>query len=90
MGVQELPESVFKLCQNTQHKQVVAKGVSLGWSPECISARMKIELPDKMISHTTIYHLIDKDKANGGTLYQDLPRFGKAGWKGGKRKAGRS
>ena len=76
--------------RDEQHKQIVAKGLSLGWSQENISCRMKIELPDQAISHTTIYHLIAQDKVNGGTLYQALPRFGKTRWKGGKRKAGRS
>ncbi|WP_211831103.1 IS30 family transposase [Kistimonas asteriae] len=76
--------------RDEQHKQIVAKGLSLGWSPENISCRMKIELPDKAISHTTIYHLIAQDKVNGGTLYQELPRFGKTRWKDGKRKAGRT
>ena len=73
-----------------QHKQIIKKCLSLGWSPLNISCRFKIELPDKAISHTTIYRLIAQDKANGGKLYRDLPRFGKTRWKGGKRKAGRS
>lgn len=72
-----------------QHRQIVEKGLSLGWSPENISCRMKIELPDKTVSHTTIYRLIDQDKVNGGNLYRELPRFGKTRWKGGKRRAGR-
>jgi len=75
---------------NDQHRQIVKKGLSLGWSPENISCRMKIEMPDQAISHTTIYRLIDQDKASGGDLYRELPRFGKARWKGGKRKASRS
>ena len=73
-----------------QHKQIIKKGLSLGWSPENISYRMKLELPDIAVSHTTIYRLIEQDKINGGELYRELPRFGKARWKGGKRKAGRS
>lgn len=73
-----------------QHKQIVEKALLLGWSPENISCRMKIELPGKAISHTTIYRLIAEDKANGGDLYKELPRHGKTRWKGGKRKAGRS
>ena len=73
-----------------QHKQIIEKGLSLGWSPENISCRMKLELPEKAVSHTTIYRLIEHDKANGGQLYRELPRFGKSRWKGGKRKAGRS
>ncbi len=73
-----------------QHKQIVEKGLLLGWSPENISCRMKLEQPDKAVSHTTIYRLIEQDKVNGGKLYRELPRFGKTRWKGGKRKAGRS
>jgi IS30 family transposase len=74
-----------------RHRQIVEKGLSLGWSPENISCRMKVELPNKsVISHTAIYHLVAQDKANGGCLYKELPRYGKTRWKGGKRKAGRS
>lgn len=75
---------------DAQHRQIIEKGLSLGWSPENISCRIKIELPEKAISHTTIYRLIEQDKINGGHLYRELPRFGKTRWKGGKRKAGRS
>ena len=71
---------------DAQHRQIIEKGLSLGWSPENISCRSKIELPEKAISHTTIYRLIAQDKANGGHLC----RFGKTRWKGGKRKLGRS
>ena len=73
-----------------QHKSIVEKGLSLGWSPENISCRMKIELPEKAISFTTIYRMVEEDKAEGGNLHELLPRFGKTRWKGGKRKAGRS
>ncbi|MCL6272364.1 IS30 family transposase, partial [Sansalvadorimonas sp. 2012CJ34-2] len=52
--------------------------------------RMKVELPDVALSHTTIYQRIANDKVQGGSLYKDLPRFGKRRCKGGKRKAGRS
>ena len=75
---------------NERHVHIVQKGLSLGWSPENISCRMKIELPDDAVSHTTLYLLISEDKVNGGKLYRQLPRFGKTRWKGGKRKAGRS
>ena len=75
---------------NDQHRQIIEKGLLLGWSPENISCRMKVELPDKAVSHTTIYRWVAQDRANGGNLYRALPRFGKYRWKGGKRKAGRS
>ena len=51
---------------------------------------MKIEMPESAISHTTVYKRIVANKAQGGTLYKDLPRHGKRRCKGGKRKAGRS
>ena len=73
-----------------RHKSIIAKGLSLGWSPENISVRMKLEVPDIVISHTTVYKRIADDKAQGGSLYKSLPRFGKRRCKGGKRKAGRS
>ena len=69
---------------------VIKQGLQLGWSPENLSYRMKIETPDIAISHTTVYSRIAEDKAQGGVLYKSLPRFGKSRWKGGKRKAGRS
>lgn len=73
-----------------QHMPIIKKGLSLGWSPENISARMKVEIPESTISHTTVYKRIAANKAQGGTLYKDLPRHGKRRCKGGKRKAGRS
>ena len=69
---------------------IIEKGLLLGWSPENISCRMKIEVPEITLSHTTIYSRIAEDKASGGTLHKKLPRFGKRRCKGGKRKAGRS
>ena len=75
---------------NDQHRRIIEKGLALGWSPENISCRMKVELPDKAVSHTTIYRLVAQDRTHGGNLYRALPRFGKTRWKGGKRKAGRS
>ena len=69
---------------------IIEKGLLLGWSPENISCRMKLELPEIALSHTTVYRRIVDDKALGGTLYRKLPRFGKRRCKGGKRKAGRS
>ncbi|KEQ18428.1 IS30 family transposase [Endozoicomonas numazuensis] len=69
---------------------IIENGLLLGWSPENISCRMKIEIPEITLSHTTIYARIADNKASGGTLYKKLPRFGKRRCKGGKRKAGRS
>ncbi|WP_263322374.1 IS30 family transposase [Endozoicomonas sp. Mp262] len=69
---------------------IIEKGLLLGWSPENISCRMKIEVPEIALSHTSVYSRIADNKAQGGSLYKKLPRFGKRRCKGGKRKAGRS
>lgn len=77
--------------QDALHHQIIRKGLLLGWSPENISTRMRLEIgPSTALSHSTIYRLIDQDKAQGGALYKQLPRHGKTRWKGRKRKAGRS
>ena len=68
---------------------IIEKGLLLGWSPENISCRMKLEVPEIALSHTSVYSRIAADKAQGGALYKKLPRFGKRRCKGGKRKAGR-
>ena len=73
-----------------RHMPIIKKGLLLGWSPENISQRMQVEVPDIALSHTSVYNRIADDKARGGSLYKDLPRFGKRRCKGGKRKAGRS
>lgn len=67
---------------------LIEKGLRLGWSPDSISQRMKLEkIPaHERLSHATIYHRIAKDKQQGGQLYRDMPRFGKTRWRGGKRK----
>ncbi|MGV7961489.1 IS30 family transposase [Photorhabdus tasmaniensis] len=76
--------------QHPRHQNILAEGLSMGWSPENIHARMRLECPVIILSHTTIYRRIHEDRRAGGFLYQRLPRFGKRRWKGGKRKAGRS
>ena len=74
-----------KQCSATD--KLIAERIQLGWSPAALSARMKIECSaqENTLSHTTIYQRIAADKAQGGKLYQHLPRFGKRRWKGGKR-----
>ncbi|WP_062263789.1 IS30 family transposase [Endozoicomonas arenosclerae] len=74
---------------NERHMPIIKKGLSLGWSPENISARMKVEVPEIALSHMTIYKRIGANKTQGGTLYKEPPRYGKRRCKGGKRKAGR-
>lgn len=73
---------------SAKSNELIEKGLRLEWSPEAISQRMKLEkIPAyEQLSRTTIYRRIAKDKQQGGQLYRDLPRFGKARWKGGKRK----
>ncbi|MDP0561589.1 MAG: hypothetical protein QS721_04325 [Candidatus Endonucleobacter sp. (ex Gigantidas childressi)] len=72
-----------------RHMPIIKKGLLLGWSPEYISFRMKVEVPDIALSHTTVYKRVASNKVLGGSLYKNLPRFGKRRCKGGKRKAGR-
>ena len=65
---------------------VIRKSLLLGWSPETISQRLKIENQAvEQLSHSTIYRRIEEDRQQGGVLYRRLPRFGKRRWKGGKR-----
>ena len=67
--------------------EIIRKCMVLNWSPGAISDRMPIEFaPSECLSHTTIYRRIEENKQQGGTLYQQLPRYGKTRWKGGKRK----
>ena len=73
---------------NERHLPIIEKRLLLGWSPENISQRMQVEVPDIALSHTTVYSRIADDKARGGSLHKKLPRFGKRRCKGGKRKAG--
>ena len=39
---------------------IIEKGLLLGWSPENISCRMKLEIPEIALSHKSRYTLIDK------------------------------
>jgi IS30 family transposase len=56
------------------------------WSPETISQRLKVEAEGhEQLSHSTIYRRIEEDRQQGGSLFRQLPRFGKTRWKGGKR-----
>ena len=65
---------------------IIRASLVLGWSPEAISQRLKIETqPFEQLSHSTIYRRIEEDRQQGGKLYCKLPRFGKKRWKGGKR-----
>ncbi|MDP0561571.1 MAG: IS30 family transposase [Candidatus Endonucleobacter sp. (ex Gigantidas childressi)] len=72
-----------------RHMPTIKKWLLLGWSPENINFRMKVEVPDIALSHTTVYKLVATNKVLGGSLHKNLPSFGKRHCKGGKRKAGR-
>jgi IS30 family transposase len=76
----------------TAHKRtakmdnIIKEFLGLGWSPEPISQRLKIEVEGhEQLSYSTIYRRIEDDRLSGGQLYRKLPRFGKTRWKGGKR-----
>ncbi|PJE79411.1 hypothetical protein CI610_01605 [invertebrate metagenome] len=47
---------------------IIEKGLLLGWSPENISCRMKIEVPEIALSHSSIYNRIADDKGRGGAF----------------------
>jgi IS30 family transposase len=58
--------------------EFIKASLTLGWSPEAMSQRLKLESrASEQLSHSTIYRRIDRDRAQGGKLYPDLPRFGK-------------
>ena len=56
-------------------KWVVEK-LRLGWSPQQIAGRSKIDGPES-VSHEYVYSLLHRDKKRGGKLYRLLKRFGK-------------
>ncbi len=65
---------------------IIKECLLLGWSPETISQRLKVEAEiHEQLSHSTIYSRIEEDRQQGGILHRKLPRFGKTRWKGGKR-----
>ena len=57
---------------------IIEKGLLLGWSPEKISLRMKIEVPEIAISHTTVYKRIAANKTCGGALYKNCLALAKS------------
>lgn len=65
---------------------IIKEFLGLGWSPETISQRLKVEAEvHEQLSHSTIYRRIEEDRQRGGNLHRKLARFGKTRWKGGKR-----
>jgi IS30 family transposase len=73
--------------RNEAMDQQITGKLKQGWSPGSISARLKLEKKAEadQLSHTSIYRMIAKDKAQRGSLYLYLPNTGKTRWKGGKR-----
>jgi IS30 family transposase len=54
---------------NFRLEQKIIEKIKDGWSPEQIEGRFKRNGED-YVSHETIYKMIRKDKADGGTLYE--------------------
>ena len=59
----------------SEMKAVVIELLTLGWSPEQISGRLKIE--KKQVSYETIYRWIRKDKKENGQIFKMLRHRGK-------------
>jgi len=57
-------------------KIYIKEKLVLGWSPEQISGRMRIEI-SKSISHESIYSYIRQDKQEGGKLFKLLAHKGR-------------
>ncbi len=57
-------------------KTYICEQLSLGWSLDVISGRMK-RLTGRKISFKTLYRYVWQDKADGGNLYKLLPHRGK-------------
>lgn len=57
-------------------KGQIQEKLELGWSPEQISGRLKIQSNIK-ISYELIYQYINRDRKAGGTLFKYLPHRGK-------------
>lgn len=56
-----------------QKMRWIKSKLRMQWSPEQISARMKMDL-DFSISHEWVYQMILKDKKSGGNLFKNLRR----------------
>lgn len=71
---------VKKVQENTQLMKMVEHRLGKKWSPEQISNQLSSALyvlvPERGISHSTIYRYIEQAKQRGGTLHEQLRRFG--------------
>jgi IS30 family transposase len=62
----------------------VIQKLRLGWSPQQIAGRSRIDGPES-VSHEYVYALLHRDKKRGGKLYRLLKRFGKRKQRLGQR-----
>ena len=69
--------SIQKKMTYSLTKKVNFKLINEQWSPEQIAGRLKTKDGKKIISHQSIYALIEKDKNAGNLLYKNLRRKGK-------------
>lgn len=74
---------------NEELKAVLQEKLSLQWSPEQISGRLKKDVSPHKVSHETIYKYVRRDKSNGGYLFQNLRHRGKKYVKRASKNAGR-
>jgi len=80
--------------RRSKHRLVnyVSKKIKLDWSPEVISAKLKLEFPcstEMRVSPETIYRWLYLDAKDGGTLYYHLRRRRKKRRKQNKYGSGR-
>lgn len=71
----------WKANQRRRRKKIATRAwvfakLNLGWSPEQISGRSKIDGPESL-SHECIYQMVIADKKAGGAAYKLLKRFNK-------------
>ncbi len=55
-------------------KTIVVDRLAMGWSPQQIAGRLKLEAAQHMVSHESIYRYIYRPKVHGQRLYRYLPR----------------
>lgn len=62
--------------KKVETKRWVIEKLKLGWSPEQIAGRSKVDAPE-IVSHECVYQMIIVNKKQGGKLYRLLKRFNK-------------
>lgn len=71
-----LPRHSIKRSNTILYAHVIAK-LKLGWSPDAIAGRLKIDYPKDLsmrVSHEGIYRWVYKDFQDGGELYTHLAK----------------